>query len=260
MIRGFTSTRRPSPFITAAWVLAAALLFGTGCTSMPDLSDATASDSYDVAVAASERGDYMLAIEAFKRVALDSPLHEYADDALIGLADAYRQISDYASAEQEYRALLRDYPHSPLVPEAEYKLGLCFYEQSPRVQLDQAMTEQAMSQLEYFVDAYPESEFVADAEARILEMRSKLASKSYDAAMLYMSLKRPAAARVYLDSVIIDFADTVWARRAMLAKARMLAADGSREEALEVYRSLIELHPGTEEAELAGVESAGPGS
>jgi outer membrane protein assembly factor BamD len=241
-------------------MLAAGLLLGVGCSSMPDLGDATASDSYETAVAASERGDYMLAIEAFKRVALDSPLHEYADDALIGLADSYRRISDYASAEQEYRTLLRDYPYSPLVPEAEYKLGVCFYEQSPRVQLDQAMTEQAMSQLEYFVATYPESEFVADAEARIGEMRAKLASKSYDAAMLYVSLKRPDAARVYLDSVIADFPETVWARRAMLAKARMLVTGGSREGALEVYRSLIELHPGTEEAAAAGVESAGLGS
>jgi outer membrane protein assembly factor BamD len=223
---------------------------------MPELGEATAEDTYDVGVAAAERGDYLLAIEAFKRIALNTPLHETADDALVGLADAYRAISDYVSAEETYRTLLSDYPHSPLVPSAEYKLGLTFLEQALPAELDQTMTEQAISQFEYFVDAYPESDLVDEARDRILELRTRLAAKSYDSAILYFDLKRPTAARIYLEAVVAEYPDTVWARAALLEKARSFAAEGSTALADGEYQRLIELYPGTEEARTAAAEKA----
>ena len=78
-------------------------------------------------------------------------MHEFADDALLGLADAHRAMGDFASAEDEYRRLLEDYPTSSLIPEAEYKLGLSFYEQSLPAALDQGMTRQAIAQFQFEV-------------------------------------------------------------------------------------------------------------
>jgi outer membrane protein assembly factor BamD len=223
---------------------------------MPELGEATAEDTYAIGVAAAEREDYLLAIEAFKRVAMNTPLHESADDALIGLADAYRAISDYVSAEETYRTLLSDYPRSPLVPSAEYKLGMTFLEQALPAELDQTMTKQAISQFEYFVAAYPESDLVDEAGERILELRTRLAAKSYDSAMLYFDLHKPTAARVYLETVVAEYPDTVWARAALLEKARSLAAEGSTALAENEYQRLIELYPGTEEARTAAAEKA----
>jgi outer membrane protein assembly factor BamD len=223
---------------------------------MPELGEATAEDTYDIGVAAAEREDYLLAIEAFKRITLNTPLHETADDALIGLGDSYRAISDYVSAEETYRTLLSDYPRSPLVPSAEYKLGMTFLEQALPAELDQTMTKQAISQFEYFVDAYPGSDLVDEARDRILELRTRLAAKSYDSAMLYFDLRRPKAARVYLEAVVTEYPDTVWARAALLEKARSFAAEGSTALAENEYQRLIELYPGTEEARTAAAEKA----
>jgi len=223
---------------------------------MPELGESTAEDTYEVGVAAAEQGDYLLAIEAFKRVTLDSPLHETADDALVGMADAHRAISDYASAEEEYRRLVSDYSYSPLVPEAEYKLGLSFSEQALPAALDQSMTNQAISQLEYFLAAYPESEFEQDARAKVLELRTRLAAKNYDNAALYFALNKPVAARVYLEAVVTEYPDTVWARVALLGKARSFASEGSRALAENEYQRLIDLYPDTEEARTAAAEKA----
>ena len=247
--------RNIMPPLAGAAVLAA-LLASAGCSPMPELGKATAEDTYDIGVAAAERGDYVLAIEAFKRITLNAPLHETADDALMGLADAHRAIQDYASAEEEYRTLLSDYSHSPLVPEAEYKLGLTFFDQSLPAALDQSMTKQAISQFEYFVAAFPESEFVDEAGDRILELRTKLAEKSFDSATLYLTLGKPQAARVYLEAVVAEYPDTVWARAALLEKARSFALEGSRALAENEYQRLIELYPGTEEARTAAAEKA----
>ena len=250
-----SAPRLPGALLVVA-LLAAALLAVTGCSSMPELGEATAEDTYDIGVAAAERGDHMLAIEAFKRITLNTPLSETADDALIGLADAHRAISDYASAEDEYRRLLSDYAHSPLVPEAEYKLGMTFLDQALPAALDQSMTERAISQFEYFLAAYPSSDLADEAAEKILALRTRLAAKGYDSATLYFKLRKPKAARVYLEAVIVDYPDTVWARTALLDKARSFATEGSRALAENEYQRLMELYPGTEEARVAAAEAA----
>jgi outer membrane protein assembly factor BamD len=234
--------------------LIAALAAASGCSPIPELGEATADDTYEVGVAAAERGDYLLAIEAFKRITENTPLNELADDALLGLADAYRATMDYASAEEAYRRLMSDYPNSQLVPEAEYKLGMTFYDQSLPASLDQNMTERAISEFQYFIDTYPQSDLVTDARERIHELRTRLAYKSYSAAELYFDLHKPVAARVYLEAVVEEYPDTVWARVALLDKARSLTAEGSRALAENEYQRVIDLYPDTEEAHVAASE------
>lgn len=230
----------------------------TACSPIPELGEATAEDAYSVGAEAMEREDYLLAIEAFKRVTMASPLSDWADDALIGLADAHRAISDYALAEEEYRRVMSDYPRSPLVPEAAYKLGLSFCDQSLPAELDQSMTFSAIEQLEHFVATYPESDLVPEAEERIAELRARLAEKAYGAAALYLQLEKPGAARVYLEAIVEDYPDTEWAPRALLEIARSHTREGATAKAAEAYDRVIELYPGTEEAAAARAEKAGP--
>lgn len=235
-------------------VPAACLAAIAGCSPIPEFGESTAEDAYAVGVEAMQHEDYLLAIEAFKHVTMASPLGDWADDALVGLADAHRAISDYATAEDEYRRLLSDYPRSELVPEAVYKLGLTFYDQSLPAELDQAMTRAAIAQLERFTTTYPESEFVPEAEQKIAELRSRLAEKAYGAASLYIQLQDLEAARVYLEAIVEDYPDTKWARLALLEIARSHAREGSTAKAREAYDRLIERYPGTDEAAAAEAE------
>jgi outer membrane protein assembly factor BamD len=233
-----------------------AMLLFSGCATIPELGDVTAEDLYAIGSDAAERGDYLVAIEAFQRITMESPLNEVADDALLGLADAHRAMRDYASAEAEFVSLVDDYPRSPLVPAAEFRLGIAYQEQSLPPALDQDMTRTAIEQFERFLATYPGSEFVVDAEARILELRSKLAQKEYMNAVLYFKLKDPHAARIYLEAVATDYPDTPWARRALLDEARSFAAEGATARAMTTYDRLLELYPGTKEAEAATQERA----
>ncbi len=237
----------------------AALLLGAGCSPMPSFEDLTADQTYEVGADAVARGDYRVATEAFTRVTTDWPLSEYADDALLGLADTYRSTGDYASAEENYRKLLSDYPRSPLVPETQYKLGLCYYEQSPPPALDQEITNKAIEKLQFFITNYPDSEYVDDAKVKVAELRSKLAEKDYRNAMLYVSLKTLDAAKVYLNAVVDEYGDTVWARRSLLELARILCREGSTADGAEAYARVIEDYPGTEEAATAATEAEGCG-
>lgn len=243
----------------AAAGVTAVLLTGYGCSPMPQFEDLTVQEIYEIGVDAAARGDHLVATEAFSRITTDSPLNEFADDALVGLADTYRSVGDYASAEEAYWRLLADYPRSPLVPEAQYKLGLSYYEQAPPPALDQKMTRQAIEQLDLFVSTYPDDALAPDARKRMTELRTRLAEKDYDNAKLYLSLKRPDAARIYLTSVADDYGDTVWGRRSLLDLARIFCAEGSTAKGKETYARIVDEYPGTEEAAAAMTEAEGCG-
>jgi outer membrane protein assembly factor BamD len=224
---------------------------------MPEIGEATTEETYALGAAAAAKGDHLLAIEAMNRVLTESPLNELADDALLALAESHRAIRDFASAEAEYARLSVDYPRSPLVPEASYRLGLAYYDQSLPAALDQTMTERAIAQFELFIADYPESPSVQAAREKIAELRSRLAEKIYESARLYIVLKDGASARVYFEAVARDYPDTPWAPRALLAQARSAAVDGLPDEARGAYERLIELYPESEEAKAAALEMSG---
>jgi outer membrane protein assembly factor BamD len=233
------------------------LVLGSGCSPIPEFGEATVEETFSIGQEAAAREDYMVAIEAFKRVANNSPLDELADDALLGLGDAYQAVEDFVMAEETYRRLVSDYPRSDLVAEAEYKLGMTFLGRSRPATYDQTTTRTAIDQFEYFLETYPQSEFAPQARERLLELKSKLAEKLYRAALLYFTLKTPDAARVYLEAVATDYPETAWARKALLLTARSLAEEGAVARALEAYERLIELYPGTDEAAAGLTEKAG---
>jgi outer membrane protein assembly factor BamD len=228
----------------------------SGCSPIPSFDELTVQETYDIGAEAADRGDHLVATQAFERITMNSPLHELADDALLALADTYRSMGDYASAEEAYWRLRADYPRSPLVPEAAYKLGLAYYEQSPPAALDQEMTRLAIDQLGSFVEQYPGNPNTIDAQARIAELRARLAQKDYDSAVLYVTLGSTDAARVYFEAVAEDYGETVWARRSLLELARIYCSEGSNARGAETYQRLIAEYEGTEEAAVAAIELA----
>jgi len=251
------TSRRTAPVLAALLAVVAIALFG--CSSMPEIgSDVTTEDAYALGVAAAEKGDHLYAIEAMNRVLARSPLHELADDALLALAKSRQAMGDYPAAEQEYHRVPAEYPRSPLVAEAAYRLGLTYYDQSRPAALDQTMTERAIAQLSRFLTEHPDSPFTEPARERVAELRSRLAEKTYESGRLYVLLKSGRAARVYFEAVARDYADTPWAPRALLALARSAATDGAHDEARAAYERLVLLYPQSDEAAAAALEMAAP--
>ncbi len=230
-----------------------------GCSPIPEFSEASVEEVYATGQEAYQRGDYMIAIEAFRRISVAWPLDERADDALMGLGDAYLDMDNYASAEGEYLRLLSDYPRSELVPEAEYRLGLVYFEQSKRSVLDQTTTKDAIAQLRRFLRDYPDGEFSDDARERLAELRARLAQKDFETAMLYAKSGSSTAARIYLESVAIEYPNTPWAPRALLELVRSYVVAGEKAQAQETLARLGESYPGTAEVEEARNLLADPG-
>ncbi len=242
--------------LRACALILGVLVAATACSPIPEFGETSVVEMYEIGVDAAAHEDYMVAIEAFKRVTNRWPMDDLADDALIGLADAYREIGDNPLAEAEYLRLMVDYPRSSLIGEAEYKLGLVYLAQSKPAALDQEMTRQAIDQFNRFLERYPQSEFADEARGHVGDLRERLARKELAAAEVYVQLKRYGAARIYYESVLSEYPDTPQAAEALLGIVRSYLAEGDPGEALGAYERLESAYGDSEAAARAADEIA----
>jgi len=93
-------------------------------------------------------------------------------------------------------------------PTAEYELALTYFDRSPAFDLDQSDTEHAINQFRLFINRYPDSELVLEAQSRIRELREKLAHKAFSVARLYERRELFQAAAVSYEAVFDTYYDS----------------------------------------------------
>lgn len=160
---------------------------------------------------------------------------------------------DYVLAGHYFKTLVKEFPRSEFAEESQFMVGYCFYLDSPNPRLDQTVTQNAIDALQLFINVYPRSNRLDEANRLIIEMRDKLVYKSYLSGKLYYDLKNYKAAVVALTSSLKDFPDTKYREELMymLLKAKYLLATNSVEEkkrerlssALDEYYTFVDEYP-----------------
>jgi outer membrane protein assembly factor BamD len=155
-----------------------------------------------------------------------------------------------------FRTLLNEFPKSKFGEESQYMVGYCFYQQSPNPRLDQQVSQQAIDALQLFINLYPHSDRVEEANRLIIELRDKLVFKSYLTGKLYYDLENYKAATVALTNSLKDFPDTKYREELMfmLLRAKFYLATRSVEEkkelrlsdALDEYFTFVDEYPDSE--------------
>jgi outer membrane protein assembly factor BamD len=229
------------------------LLILAGCAGSSRLAYDGPEDAFTKGVARMEAEDYERAAEFFQGVFDFGRTHEWAADAQLNLARSYRANKDYLLAANEFTRFTQIYRADPRVPDAAYELAMTYYDRSPRFELDQTDTERAITQFELFMTRYPNHPLFFEGQARIEELRGKLARKRYAAGNQYQLRGYAEAAAQTFESVFDDYYDTEWADDALVAASRayVLFADQSipdrRPErlrlAIDMYDRLIQIFP-----------------
>ena len=143
---------------------------------------------YSKAVEYFEKGDFMRASTLFEAVASYYKGTDRSETVLNYMSKSYMGQKDYYSASEYYKTYVKTYPKGKYAAEAKYMIGYCFYLDSPDARLDQTPTYSAIAALQEFLDVYPESERVPEANKLIEELTNKLAYKAYLNAKLYYNL------------------------------------------------------------------------
>ena len=114
-------------------------------------------------------------------------------------------------------------PSSPLVIKARYMKAMSNYELSPKSELDQKFTKEAIDDFQAFIEYYPTDSLAKVAEAKIVELNNKLAKKEYDNGKLYLRLEVLQIGDCDTFDIVLDrYHDSDYADDALLGKAMAL--------------------------------------
>jgi outer membrane protein assembly factor BamD len=115
---------------------------------------------------------------------------------------------DYINAENIFKGFVETFPNSARAEECKYLRAYCFYKQSPKAELDQTNTMKAITYLQSFAAAYPNSTRNKDAADIIDKLRVKLELKEYKSAELYYNLGFYKAAATAFAQLINNYPDS----------------------------------------------------
>lgn len=224
--------------------------------------------AYDKSMALFEAGKYDDAANGFDLVSRMGRGSNYSRDAQYYLGESYYKSNQFILAASEYERFMSYYPQDPRREGVEFKLAMCYYEQSPRYRLDQANTRKAIELFQLFNNKYPDSEFVIESAEHIDELRNKLAQKIFKSGEFYLRNEHYNAATIYFDQVIDQYPESDFAEEALIKQIStyITYADKSvpekqlerYNEAIANYDKFLQLFPQSDlraEAELLNADA-----
>ncbi len=196
---------------------------------------------------------YDRAIQYYRGVFDFGRTHEWASDAQLKLARAYRLNREFILAADEYANFVRLYRADPRVADAEFERAMTFYERSPSFELDQSETERGIEVFNVFLQRFPDHDSVAVATQRVRQLRDKLATKAFHGGGLYERRQLFEAAALSYEVVFEKYPDTPMADDALLGAIRCYIEFSNQsvaqrqperlQKALDHYQRLLQLFP-----------------
>jgi len=154
------------------------------------------------------------AVEIFQAIVDDGPFSQHGELAQYKLGLAHLALQNYEAAVTAFEQLVSRYPESPLVDDAHFQIAQASLKGTFKSAYDQSPTDLAIRELQGFVQRYPGSELTGEAAGRLQELTERRAEHEYQVAQFYERRKRLAAALIYYETVVEQFAQTAWAPHA----------------------------------------------
>jgi len=101
-----------------------------------------------------------------------------AERVMYYYSDTYYNIGDYHLAGYQFERFAKSYPKSEKREEAAYKGAKSYYYLSPRYSLDQTDTDEAIQKLQAYINEFPDSENLEEANKLVAELRNKKERKA----------------------------------------------------------------------------------
>ena len=131
-----------------------------------------------------------------------------APNVVFNSAYANYYDKNFRLAANQFKNFAISFPQDPRKEEAAYLSALCYYEGSLDYNLDQSNTESAITELQNFLNEYPDSERSKNITQLIDELTYKLEFKAFENAKQYYKMGEYKAASVAFENVLEDFPAT----------------------------------------------------
>lgn len=131
-----------------------------------------------------------------------------APNVVFNSAYANYYDKNYRLAANQFKNFVISFPQDTRKEEAAYLSALCYYEGSLQYNLDQSNTESAITELQNFLNEYPDSERSKNITQLVDELTYKLEFKAFENAKQYYKMGEYKAAAVTFENVLEDFPAT----------------------------------------------------
>ncbi len=234
-----------NPRIALISFLILSALFLQSCGGGKNLKNMTVRERLEHAKKLYQDGKYFEAKNQFQILILNNPGSRIIDEAQFYYAETFFATKEYITAAAEYERLINRYPNSEYLDDSSYKIGYAYYKLSPKAQLDQKYTYQAIDYFQQFMDEFPNSEHVKDVTDKLQNCRTKLAEKEFSTGILYKKGQHYRAAIISFDEVLKKFYDTKYAEPSLFWKAFCHYEVGEPEKARNAINVLLKKYRDT---------------
>lgn len=204
-------------------LLASFLLFS--CSEFQKaLKNPDISKKYEMAERLYAEGSYKKANRLLEQIAPQFVGKPQGERVMFFLADSYFKVGDYNFAGYQFERFLKSYPKSDKAVEAAFLGAKSYYLLSPRYSLDQTDTDKALAKLQQFINTYPDSEFLAEANTMARELTTKQEKKAFEIAKQFVKLGKyytldyNISAIAALDNFISDHPGSIYREEAFFLR------------------------------------------
>lgn len=203
-------------------------LFTISCTphSKDAYTDKTAAEIYELAQKHESKNNYHLAVKDYEAIEARFPYGEYADKAQIGLAKAYYKKGEAVQSLAEIERFINMYPRHANIDYIYYLKGLVYYDQYisflyRHLPLDRSLRDPTdaiagFESFSQFIERFPTSEYVKDAETKKVFLKNQLANHQLHIAHYYMKKSAYVAAANRANTIITEYKNTLAVPEALL--------------------------------------------
>lgn len=138
-------------------------------------------------------------------------------------SNSFYQMKDYYLAGYQFERFESQYPKSEKAEETLFLSAKSFYKLSPVYSKEQKETVTAIEKLQMFINKFPDSEYLPEANVLIQELDYKLEKKAFEIAKLYNKIANfesadyEASIKAF-DNFLVDYPGTTFREEAMYYK------------------------------------------
>jgi outer membrane protein assembly factor BamD len=163
-------------------------------------------------------GEYRRALKLMEQIVPAYRGKPQAEKLMYIYSDTFYELGDYYLSGYQFERFSNSYPQSEKAEEAAFKGAKSFYHLSPRYSLDQKDTHTALEKLQNFINKFPNSEYMPEANKLVSELTTKLEKKEFEVAKQYHRISDYNAAIKALDNFILDHPGSVFREEAHFLK------------------------------------------
>ena len=200
-------------------------------------------------------GKYKKANRLFEQIVPKYRGKPQAEKLMYMHAMCFYKLEVYYLSAYRFEQFVSSYPQSEKAEEAAFLSAKSYYEESPIFSKDQEETIKAIEKIQLFVNQYPNSEYLAEANELVKELDYKLEKKAFEIAKQYNRIFDYKASIKSFNNFLLNFPGSSLRENALYWKFNseynlaVLSIESLKQERISIaladYNSLIKAYPET---------------